>query len=111
MRENPVPRQSEVSGSLRPEARPIPFERMDAQQQGGVRRIISLLTSAAQAVPTERSPHVSDLMVARSQPFIDSSRSSGTILVSGERGTGKTTLLLSLAELSRPPAAPIRHQL
>lgn len=91
--------------TLRPEARPLPYSRLDPQQQTALTRIVSLLTAATTdaAAALETSPSGDATRGTRgvpappSGPYVESARSSRNLLVSGERGTGKTTLMLSLA--------------
>jgi hypothetical protein len=84
---------------LRPEARPLAYQQLDQQQQQAFRRLVALLEGATSR-DRAASPRPRAGGVGRPSPniFLDHARSSRTILVSGRRGTGKTTLLLSLAD-------------
>jgi hypothetical protein len=88
---------------LRPEARPLEFDELDQQQQDGFRRVVDLLASAASAV--RGLEDVRSGQTGKRGPFIEQDRSSRTVLVSGQRGTGKTTLALSLTEAFQSTAS------
>jgi DNA polymerase III delta prime subunit len=85
--------------TLRPEARPLPYPELDRQQQAALDRVVGLLTAAAQDAKALAAADRETRSVPPSPagPYLDSNRCSRNILVSGERGTGKTTLMLSLA--------------
>ncbi len=92
---------------LRPEARPLKYAELDEQQQVAMQRVVGLLTAAsttaAQTAPSPgcRSGGSRDPATpAQTGPYLEPNRCSRNILVSGERGTGKTTLMLSLAGCS-----------
>jgi len=106
------PRLAEI---LRPEARPLPYERLDTQQQAALDRTVGLLTAATyDAKDWSNTAHRDRLAQDHPvRPYLDSARRSRNILLGGERGTGKTTLLLSLAQVltadpkgSRDPRLP-----
>ncbi len=86
---------------LRPEARPLPYAQLDNQQQVALERVVGLLTTALQAAPAPTSDRVSAVqpLPAPSGPYLESTRYSRNILIGGERGTGKTTLMMSLASV------------
>jgi hypothetical protein len=79
---------------LRPEARPVRFADLEVHQQQAFTDVVSLLSCAAADVRTAAGPQSADLF----DQFADAHLPSRSILVNGERGTGKTTLLLSLKE-------------
>lgn len=80
------------STDLRPEAAPLPFHALTVVQQEAYRRLARLLTRAAgSARPPSAPPPGSGSAVA-----LDFDRKSRVAVVSGGRGTGKTTAVLSL---------------
>ena len=106
----PGPGEAEV---LRPEARPIPYAQLDKQQQAALDRVVGLLTTAARAAqPPSSDREARPAQATLTGPYLESARCSRNILLSGERGTGKTTLMLSLAKvLSTRPDAPLDESL
>jgi hypothetical protein len=98
------PTQAGYEEVLRPEARPLEYAQLDAHQQRAFTRIIGLLTAAT--ATAAQPPPMSNLdrlggggrAAVTPGPYLESARSSRNILISGERGTGKTTLMLSLAK-------------
>ena len=99
--------------TLRPEARPLPYPELDRQQQAALDRVVGLLTAAAQDAKALAAADRETRSVPASPagPYLDSNRCSRNILVSGERGTGKTTLMLSLAGVLSTGSDPIRDGL
>ncbi|GAA0464663.1 hypothetical protein Ade02nite_31710 [Paractinoplanes deccanensis] len=95
--------------SLRPEARPALYTELDSRQQEGFRRVVDILAAAAQGTgATGATSELGGVHPGRVRPFLELNRTSRTVLVSGQRGTGKTTLMLSLARaLTEPPASQI----
>jgi hypothetical protein len=87
--------------TLRPEARPLPYARLDQQQQAAVDRVVGLLTAAAQDAKdlADASRETRSAQEPPAGPYLDATRRSRNILLGGERGTGKTTLMLSLAKV------------
>ena len=87
--------------TLRPEARPLPYARLDKQQQAAVDRVVGLLTAAAQdaKVLADAARETRSAQEPPPGPYLDATRCSRNILLGGERGTGKTTLMLSLAKV------------
>lgn len=84
---------------IRPEARPLDWAELDQAQQNATRRVLALLQEAVADLAPERQRYgVND---QRDSAFpLDHDRSSRIALLSGERGTGKTTVLLSLKQLT-----------
>jgi hypothetical protein len=83
---------------LRPEARPVAFKDLDRLQQDRFRTTVALLKAGVSEAGKGIHVHTQD-------PFLEQERSSRTVLISGGRGTGKTTLLLSLADALTPASA------
>ena len=86
---------------LRPEARPLPYGQLDKQQQEAVDRVVGLLTASAQDAKAlaDAARQTRSAQETQAGPYLDSTRCSRNILLGGERGTGKTTLMLSLAKV------------
>lgn len=80
---------------LRPEARPVGWDKLDHQQRRNFERMVDLLDEAVKDLDDEEPSTTRG-------PFLDHHRSSTTALVGGERGSGKTTLLLSLIQALGP---------
>ena len=70
---------------LRPEARPYNWESLNHSQQKAFERIVALMINAVQ-----------DIDQRDSQSKLTQIRSNQTILLTGDRGMGKTSLMLSL---------------
>jgi hypothetical protein len=94
---------------LRPEARALEWIDLDNAQQDAVKKVVALMVEAIDRLqPGERKKRTpapaGDLFL------IDEDRSSRMVLLSGERGTGKTSVLLSLKRLierhRQTPAPP-----
>lgn len=77
---------------LRPEARPVGFDKLDSEQQRAYERI---LESIIEALPPAESSGAQTPR-GRQQDRLQEDRSSRLVFLSGARGTGKTTVLLSL---------------
>jgi hypothetical protein len=84
--------------ALRPEARAVERARLDPRQQAAFDKIMKLLDEAAIAVDGLEPPTAKP-----ARPYLDAERSSRTVLIHGRRGTGKTTLLLSLLKALAEP--------
>ena len=74
--------------TLRPEARPLPYARLDKQQQAAVDRVVGLLTAAAHdaKVLADAARETRPAQEAPAGPYLDATRC-------------KTTLMLSLAKV------------
>jgi energy-coupling factor transporter ATP-binding protein EcfA2 len=93
----------DVSDLLRADARPLPYKELDPQQRQAFRRLVTLLEGATPGDRSANDRQQANLPGRRPRGvFLDHARSSRTILVGGHRGTGKTTLLLSLADALTP---------
>ncbi len=77
---------------LRPEAQAVQYRELDSFQMKAFDRVTGLLSAAVEGVP----PDVSGAAAAPSGRRPATRRTSRNILLQGGRGTGKTTLLLSL---------------
>lgn len=88
----PVPTQSAEAIELRPEARPLRFEELDDQQAKAFRTIVDLLHRAAEAVRPADSEGAAPSVGWPARDYLP----TRSILVDGGRGTGKTSLLLTL---------------
>ncbi|MEV0614083.1 AAA family ATPase [Nonomuraea sp. NPDC050404] len=80
---------------LRLEARPVPLNQLDERQRNGFHQVLAFLEAAVSEVPQQVSTNVA-VNGLPTGPFLTQARSSRTVLVSGGRGTGKTTLLTTL---------------
>ncbi len=78
---------------LRPEARPVPFGDLDVQQRDAFLEMVDLLFGAAESVTTTGPGNLGPAGAAGGSHL-----PTRSLLVDGGRGTGKTTLLLTLAE-------------
>lgn len=76
---------------LRPEARPFSWAALNDTQRTAFATIARAMAEAVQALdrPSPSSP-------SPGSPFLDKDRSNQTLFLCGGRGTGKTSLLLSL---------------
>jgi hypothetical protein len=82
---------------LRPEARPLRFADLDEQQRKAFVQVVNLLFGATEAVRSVNGAG----STRPTRPFANGHLPTRSILVDGERGMGKTTLLLSLEEALR----------
>ncbi|HEX8087403.1 MAG TPA: hypothetical protein VF762_01030 [Blastocatellia bacterium] len=79
---------------LRPEAGPIPFYKLQRSAQDALYQIISALAETVEnAKGTDREQTISD---------IDTNRTSRLFFVSGEPGSGKSTVYLTLKAMTSP---------
>lgn len=81
------------STTLRPEARSVPWSQLDVAQRGALERMVALLDAALNDLSAQKGRREPELGLV-----LDSDRASRNVFLSGERGTGKTTVLLSLRE-------------
>ena len=76
---------------IRPEARPVSWDKLDEGQQEALIRIIKMIHCALpMGQPKPPSSHHS------SKPYISEDRSSRLAFLDGARGTGKSTILMTL---------------
>jgi energy-coupling factor transporter ATP-binding protein EcfA2 len=73
---------------LRPEAGPIPFDSLPSRLQRALEKIVDSLRAAADAAKAHRA--------TSKDRGIDLNRASRLFFVSGEPGSGKSTLYLTL---------------
>jgi hypothetical protein len=103
----PTDPSSATLTDLRPEATPLPYHRLSEMQQAAYRRLASMLARAVgdaeragQAPPGERAAGFgfgSDL---------ETERKARVALISGDRGTGKTSVVLSVIRDVRNRSGP-----
>src|SRR4051812_31645490 len=91
--------ESKIRRFLRPEARPLPRRRLNASQQEVFLRILQAMDEARSDL--DRAERSSDNGRTSTPPpnllqQTDRFRSSRLIFLSGQRGTGKSTVLISL---------------
>src|SRR4051812_1325970 len=70
---------------LRPEAGPVPYGKLQRRAQDALKDIIGFLSAAVRSV-----------QISSENPNVDTNRSSRIFFVSGEPGSGKSTLYLTL---------------
>ena len=105
-----------MANVLRQEARPISWDDLDVVQQRAVTFILQLLAGAVEEL-VEPNGETSWSGSRRATQFaLDTTRSNRLAFLSGDRGTGKTTVLLSarsMCELAHPgePVGIGRRQL
>lgn len=81
--------------SLRPEARPFEWTALDSTQKEAFRRLTEWLRIAVQDLDALPDNGTDDRGL---QFWLDAHRSSRIVMVDGDRGTGKTTALLSFVK-------------
>jgi hypothetical protein len=91
---------------LRPEARPVPYDRLQRRAQEALDLIIEALKAAQTAAKNSESGGAT----ATGSPFIDKNRASRLFFISGEPGSGKSTLYLTLAEMLGPEGEKYRGE-
>ena len=89
---------------LRPEARPVNYSKLDASQRHAFRRVVGMLAGALQEIGTanERKRTTAGQGLRSSPAWLDHDRASRMAFVYGDRGTGKSTVLMSLIKLCSP---------
>ena len=78
---------------LRPEARPMPYKALNESQQKAMKAIVAALKEAVE--------HSDEPPIAHG--FIDHHRMSRLFFVSGQPGTGKTSIYITLCALLSDP--------
>lgn len=78
---------------LRPEARPLDWKSLDPEQKNAFREVVSWLDTAVRDLRRRNSRERLDR-----ESWLDTDRSSRILMLSGERGSGKTTALLSVIQ-------------
>jgi hypothetical protein len=91
--------ESKTRRFLRPEARPLPWRRLNASQQDVFRKILQAMDEARcdldradRSTGSDRASTPPPNLLQQTDRF----RSSRLIFLSGQRGTGKSTVLISL---------------
>ncbi len=86
--------------SLRPEPRPVGYDRLDEAQRNAFNGLVHLISGAIDAlkVPEGLARPTPVTRLAGSAPWLDYDRTSRLALLHGDRGIGKTTVLLSLID-------------
>ena len=92
--------------ALRPEARAVDRAQLDPRQQAAFDKIMNMLGEAA--VTAEKvAENVKAAGKSAVRPYLEAERSSRTALIHGRRGTGKTTLLLSVLKALNESTDPV----
>jgi predicted ATPase len=82
---------------LRPEARPADWRSLDEAQQKAFRQVVERATEAIETIPDPKLRREARL---ESTHWLSEDRTSRTVFLSGARGTGKTTVMMSLIKAS-----------
>jgi predicted AAA+ superfamily ATPase len=84
---------------IRPEARPVKWEKLNEAQQEAFEHMVNLI-----AEDIERLPGYSSQEPDTQDPFgwLDKDRANRLVFLHGKRGTGKTTILVSLVKATTP---------
>lgn len=85
--------------SLRPEARPIPYRKHQRRAKKALDLVIRVLNAAAKSVGESED--------GGGDPNVDTNRASRIFFVSGEPGSGKSTLYLTLRAMLSPRSGNI----
>lgn len=85
--------------TLRPEALPLPWRRLTKTQQAAFADLVGWLAAAVAELPEHPTDRREDARFVGVRPAI---RKSRVALLDGQRGTGKTSLLLSLIDATSP---------
>ncbi len=89
--------ENRVSGGPRAEARPLDWHEMTEDQRWATRRILDLVDAMAKETTAGNIQGESrDCVIELVLPRIDQARSNRVALIDGDRGTGKTAVLLSI---------------
>ncbi len=90
-----------MSTFLRPEARPLPLDDLHPSQKTAFWEIVNAIRQAAFR-PENKNYDDSCAPVAKGATYVEDSRTNQVLFLSGERGTGKTSLLLTVQREIRP---------
>ena len=85
-----------VERPLRPEAMPFSWDSLHESQKEGFRRIVGAMAQAARMIERASLAGAGSTAKSGSTAAEDSQRTSHTLLLSGERGTGKTSVLFTV---------------
>lgn len=93
---------------LRPEARPVGYSKLDASQQYAFDRLVKMLAGTLSEIETadQRKRTTAGQGLRAPPAWLDDRLSSRMAFVHGDRGIGKTTVLLSLIDASMGPEPP-----
>ena len=86
---------------LRPEARPLTWSRLSSSQREAFTSIAGLIFSAINELPMKQGNYQGE-SAQSSRMAMDSHRSNNVVMLSGKRGTGKTSLFLSIRNVLNP---------
>lgn len=96
--------QTYFAPTLRPEARPLAWQALDVSQKGALRELAKWLECAVDDVGRLPAPQSEDW-----EFWLDPNRSSRIVMLEGERGSGKTTALLSFVKACHSFGQPDRR--
>lgn len=82
--------------SLRNEAGPLAFRTMDPSQRQAIMRMLDALEASVQSVGSKWLP------ATTTTPIIEPERPNRVLFLDGDRGTGKTTVMVSLLQWMHP---------
>ncbi|MBI4705712.1 MAG: hypothetical protein HY744_31860 [Deltaproteobacteria bacterium] len=88
--------QGEGHAAVRAEARPFAFAKLSAEERAALRSLLEFLSRRLPGPPRRRDP--------AEEIDLDFERSAGVHVLAGYRGTGKTSVLLSLRWATRHPS-------
>jgi hypothetical protein len=88
-----MPNEQRRDRQLRPEARPLDWKSLDPEQRNAFREIVAWLNTAVSDLQSRNAREGGD-----HESWLDLERSSRILMLSGERGSGKTTALLSVIQ-------------
>ena len=94
--------------ALRPEARAVERGKLDPHQQVAFAKIMNLLEGGGRGRRSQ-GDRLERPKAKPERPYLEAERSSRTALIYGRRGTGKTTLLLSLLKALADPSGLFLH--
>jgi len=86
---------------LRPEARPAVWEELAASQQGAIARVVALIADAVGRLENSKN---SDQSHAINTEWVDADRMTRMAFLTGARGSGKSTMLMTLIHHMEHPS-------